>query len=494
MRAVIVGLDFVYDSVGNLKPIEMNTNIGYSKTKIEDDNVVFDMIPFENFVTANGFEKITYIGINQQIKEQITNICTNLSLQFEFVAVGPTSITIPFVEDTQTHLIVRTAFDTTAILDSTYCKNKVEYLNLIKDAEFGSEFAYLNEENILINNITNIQDNGIHPNFILKAVKPVYDKLVYPKFYKVANQTELDIVLQNVTKDYFLMPYYFNESKVHLGKVTKLRKISMIFPPNLNSIHIGAYTDLASLNLNDSITYSSDTFEINNSFREAYYTKDFTTGAQPKLLDDDYVIMSDGSPKSGYDLQVGDIIKTIDVPNAQNVNVADELVNYHIDMDTFLNGVTYSTNKVIYKERINGTVEKVVIEFTDATNWFDTINSNYLVYENNEIKFKKISDFVAGDVVLLINTTDTDTIQIVNKIVQSVNVIESTFTGWNITVQRAHLFLTSAGNPLNSAVPYFVSIEHNSGEGEDCIGDPWGGQGTCTKGFCCNSGTCNACA
>jgi hypothetical protein len=493
MRVVIVGLDFVYDSVGNLKPIEMNTNIGHSRTKIEDDNAVFDMTPFENFVTANGFEKITYIGINQKIKEQITNVCTNLSLQFEFLAVGPTSITIPFVEDTETHLIVRTAFDTTAILDEKYCKNKVEYLNLIKDSEFGSEFAYLNEENILINNITNIQDNGIHPNFILKAVKPAYDKSVYPKFYKVANQTELDIVLQNVTNDYFLMPYYFNESKVHLEKVTKIRKMSMIFPPNLDSVHIGAYTDLASLNLNDNITYSSDTFEINNSYREAYYTKDFQTGAQPKLLDDDYVILADGSPKSGYDLQVGDIIKTIDVPNAENVNVADELVNYHIDMDTFLNGVTYSTNKVIYKERINGTVEKVEIEFTDATNWYDTVNSNYLVYENNEIKFKKIADFVAGDIVLLINTTDTNTIQIVNKIVQSVNVIESTFTGWNITVERAHLFLTSAGNPLTSAVPYFVSIEHNSGPYETCFATPFGGQGSCTKGFCCNW-ICQSCA
>ena len=41
-------------------------------------------------------------------------------------------------------------------------------------------------------------------------------------------------------------------------------------------------------------------------------------------------------------LQIDDIIKTIDVPNAENVNVADELVNYHIDMDTFLNGATYS--------------------------------------------------------------------------------------------------------------------------------------------------------
>ncbi len=62
MRAVIVGLDFVYDSAGNLMPIEMNTNIGYSTQKKENDNEVFDMTDFQNFVTSNMFTKITYIG------------------------------------------------------------------------------------------------------------------------------------------------------------------------------------------------------------------------------------------------------------------------------------------------------------------------------------------------------------------------------------------------------------------------------------------------
>ena len=482
MRAVIVGLDFVYDSVGNLKPIEMNTNIGYSKLKVEDDSAVFDMAPFENFVTTNAFAKITYIGINFQIKEQIETICTNLSLEFSQIPVGPTALTIPYVEDSSTHLIVRTAFDTTAILDESYCKNKIGYLNLIKGSEFGSEFAYLNNQNELVSTITTITDNGVHPNFILKAVNPSYDKDAYPKFYKVATQEELNVVLQNVTQDYFLMPYYFNESKTHLGKITKIRKISMLFPPNLDSIHIGAYTDLAGLNLDNNATYSSDTFEINSAYREAYYTTDFKL-VQPKLLDDDYVIMADGTPKSGYDLQVGDIIKTIDIPNAENVNTIDEYVNYHIDMDTFLSGVTYSTNKVISKHRINASVEKAVIEFTDATNWYDTINSSYLVYVNNEIKFKKIEDLIAGDVVLLINTEDDTNVQIVNKTVESVSVIDSTITGWTIGVERAHLFLTSAGNPLASLAAYFVSIEHNN---FSCFGTPYGGQGSCPKGLCCN--------
>ena len=125
MRAVIVGLDFIYDSVGNLLPIEMNTNIGYANQKIEKDSDVFDMTEFQNFITTNGFLKVTYIGKNTQIKEQIEKVTTQLSLEFESLLIAPSSITIPHVEDSPTHLIVRTAFDTTAILDDLYCADKI---------------------------------------------------------------------------------------------------------------------------------------------------------------------------------------------------------------------------------------------------------------------------------------------------------------------------------------------------------------------------------
>jgi hypothetical protein len=491
MRAVIVGLDFVYDSVGNLRPIEMNTNIGYSTQKIENDNEVFDMTDFQNFVTSNLFTKITYIGSNVKIKEQIQNVAANLSLEFETITTTPNSITIPYIEDSETHLIVRTSFDTTAILDSSYCANKIEYLNLIKDSEFGSEFAYLNDEDVLINNITNIQDNGIHPNFILKAVKPAYNKEVYPKFYKVTNQTELDLVLQNVTEDYFLMPYYFNESKVHSNKVTKIRKISMLFPPNLESIHIGGYTDIAIQKLTNNVTYSEETFEIDNLYRNIYYTSDFKINL-PKLLDDDYVIMADGSTKSGLDLQVGDIVRTIDIPNADNIDAVNVLANYQIDMQTFLDGVVYSTNKITSKKRIDISVEIAKIIFTDETEWFDTINSSYLIYENNEIKFVKIMDFVPGNVVLLIDTSENENVQIVEKIVQSINIVDEEFSGWTIGVERAHLFLTSTDNPTTTYVSYFAAVEHNFAT---CFSTPYYGQGSCPKGQCCGPfAVCEYCA
>ena len=80
------------------------------------------------------------------------------------------------------------------------------------------------------------------------------------------------------------------------------------------------------------------------------------------------------------------LIKTIDIPNAENIDNAGTMTNYQINMETFLSGVTYSTNKVTFKKRIDVAVEIVEINFNDYTDWLDTMNSSYLVYENDEIK------------------------------------------------------------------------------------------------------------
>jgi hypothetical protein len=188
--------------------------------------------------------------------------------------------------------------------------------------------------------------------------------------------------------------------------------------------------------------------------------------------------MADGTMKSGYDLQVGDEIKTIDIPNPENINNASTTANYLINMETFLDGVVYSTNKVTSKRRIDVSVETAQITFTDGTDWFDTVSSSYLIYENNEIQFKRISELVAGNILLLVDTSDTLNVQITQKTVQSVDVVGIEFSGWIIGVEREHLFLTSTANSTSNSS--FVSIEHNY-----CDFD-W----QCPKGQVCNNNFC----
>lgn len=123
------------------------------------------------------------------------------------------------------------------------------------------------------------------------------------------------------------MQYHLNIGKVENNTVTVVRSYNLLYPTTLQSISIGAYTKHGNVQLFDNVTYNSETFEVTSNFRKSYIT-----GAQtiqkPKLMDDDLVMMSDGTYKTGLELQAGDIVKTIKLyENQPNLTDSNELKN-----------------------------------------------------------------------------------------------------------------------------------------------------------------------
>ena len=493
MRTVIIGSDFVYDKDGNLKPIEINTNVGWVYLTVEDNDLVLDLTTLSSFITEKGFTKVVYIGTISTLRKKLITLTDTLAITFEHVETGMSSITIPFVEDNDETLIIRSAYDTTALVDDTYCKDKVNFLNLIKDSTFASQFAYKDDNGDLVNHITTINDNGVHPNFILKAVNPVYDKTNYPKFYKVTNESELNTILSNIDTGHFLMEFHLNIDKLYEDHIQIFRGLNLLFPPNLESISLGGYTYLPTARLDNDVTYNTTTFELDSEFKYKYISNEYTL-TSPKLLDTDKVELSDGSFKTALELQVGDLLKTIDIPNPNEIEVDSELADYGITYNTFLTGTTYSTNAVTFKKKVSQIVDYVRINFTDNTFWEDTNTSNYLIVRNDNIMFISLGHNIdypdetiqIGDSVILLDTTDGNFSPIIKE-AQSFTKTKQIFDGWIIGVERAHLFLTQTSNNTS-----FVTIEHNVGCATAAISCQ---QADCPKGlFCTMSRTTIACS
>ena len=459
MRTVLIGSDFMYDKDGNLKPIEINTAVGWDGIEKLEDNVdCLDLTGLYTFINDNNFQTIHYIGDIGFFHKTLETHYSGSSVTYEFHGVGKTAFTIPFIEDNDQTLIIRSAYDTTALVDDTYCRDKVNFLNLIKDTSFGSQFAYIDESGNLINNITTITDNGEHPNFILKSKLPGYDTEFYPKFYKVTTQEELDLVLTNVTSDYFLMENYVNEENTWNGHLKVIRSLNLLFPPNLESIQLGQYTKINHNSLQEIVTYNN-TFELDSSLRESYLTN-LNTVWQPKLLDTDMVEIADGSFKTALDLQIGDLIKTIDIPSTDGISgTAQDYIYNNLTYEGLVSGTTYTTNLVIDKRRVNRLAILSQLTFEDGSNWEDTIGSSYLVDIGGIIQFKKIVNLQIGDVVLLLNT-ENDNLEFVRKTIISNIESRSLFSGWFITVEQRSLFLTKTTTSTNNES--YVSIEHNS--------------------------------
>ena len=487
MRTLLIGSDFMYDKDGNLKPIEINTAVGWSYNKLESNENSLDLTDLQTFINSNVFTKLVYIGSIAYLNTALQSMTSGSALQYEYFEVNDDSITIPFVEDNDETLIIRSAYDTTALVDDTYCRDKVEFLKLIKDQSIGFQFAYKNENNELVNNITTITDNGIHPNFILKHRNPNYDKSIYPKLFKVSTQEELEVVLENVTEDYFLMEFLFNPTKLYENHLQLKRGLSLLFPPNLESISLGGYTIFCVDDLNNENTYN-ETFEL-TSPRMSYITSDFIFKT-PKLQSGDLIVMADGTTKTAEELTIGDYVKTIDIPNPFDVNNYNELVNYGITFEELQNGTTYSSNKIINKQKISNWCYITKLNFTDNTDWLDTENSKYLSIKNNEVRFLTLrqtspeeNTLKVGDSIILLNTSDDTIPSFIQKEVASIEVLTQFFGGYVIEVEREHLFLTKAAAEDTTS---YVAIEHNAAA---CYGSYYGCNSNvgCPKAtpYCC---------
>ena len=485
MRTVLIGSDFMYDKDGNLKPIEINTAVGWHRNKIETDSSSVDLTTLNSFITEQGFTKVIYIGGMEYFKNTLSASCQTSGIEFEGYIVSSNAITIPFVEDNDTTLIIRSAYDTTALVDDTYCKDKVNFLNLIKNTSAGAQFAYIDAENNLINNITTINDNGEHPNFILKARLPQYDREVYPKFYKVTTQEELNTLISNVvTADYFLMEFYFNPSQLFENHIKVIRGLNLLFPPNLESISLGGYTRVCDNSVETNSIFDVTTFELAEN-RNKYVSGDYQMRL-PKLLDTDLVEMADGSTKLATELVVGDIIKTIDVPNPFDASNLDDTTNYRISLSELQSGTTYSTNAITAIKRVNTYSNIVKLTFADGSDWYDNRGSSYLSIRNDEVRFLILGENVIndykmniGDSILLLDTTNTETPSFVTKEVSNIEELHQFFGGFEISVENAHLFLTKSDVDANKT---YVSIEHNA---QDCTGGPACAQASCNKGHIC---------
>ena len=241
---------------------------------------------------------------------KLTEYCANNSITYEAYGVGGESITIPYIEDNDDVLIIRSSYDTTALVDDSYCRDKVNFMNLIEGQSFGSQFAHIDDNGNLQNSITEILDNGVHPNFILKARYPGLNSLIE----------------NNVTNDYFLMPFYLNEDATYHNHQKIIRSFNLLTPPNLESIQIGQYTKLNVNSLKSNVTYNSMTFEVDTLYRDSYTTTGIV-GGMAKLLDTDLIEMADGSFKTPAEIEVGDMIKTIAINSLTDVDQIQKLIS-----------------------------------------------------------------------------------------------------------------------------------------------------------------------
>ena len=409
MKSVLLGIDFL-NLDGQMKFLELNTDVYIPNVSYNS----FDFNALETYLTTNSFSKFRIIYKEEHTATEFINrlelICNSNTITFEKVPVAIDSITIPFFEDADDEFTLRISYDITALIDDVYCRDKKELLSLIFNNDQTNLIpkTYFQKDGTTFDNVSNLIDNGTHPNLIIKKSLPDFDKINFPKFYNLTTETELSDIKSAMDVDLIAQEFQFNSNNLYNGKIRDhIRYWLILCSDATTTVDFGGYISANALPLNSEyISYSGSI--LNNDSRILYFSNASRTGVgipatyeTVKIVDGVEVSVTLG------EIELGDVVKAIALPGLNDTSNTQGAMDWvHTGSYT---DIAYTTASVVVKmnEAIDEWFIKVNYEISGQTSYM-LVNLVELVLtcdvDGNNLTFKAASELTSGDYIVVSNT------------------------------------------------------------------------------------------
>jgi hypothetical protein len=403
MNSVLLGVDYITTD-DEILLLEMNTdiNLSYSKFPYFDLESLFDYITVSGFTTLHLVYKAE--NVSEMFINQIKGICLTSDIAYEETQIPYNSVTIPSIEDSETKLILRFAYNAQAILDDTYCRDKNELIKLLFDGNSETDIpkTMTTYSGVTIDNLTSVNDNGQVPNLIIKKQLPDFNKNNFPAFYKADDVTELNTVKGLVSDGLFLQEYKFSQNNVEQSMiVTHVRKWYLVSNGLSDVIDCGGYLQSNQVELDETVIEYTD-LKLNNMSRAMFFSNPVranSEGVPSNYLIDVEQIDGSFSGVTASDLNIGDVVKALNIDTLDYNFNRVETINWEYSGDT-QNLLTYTTASVI------SVINKPVEDWFNRIDYSDGVVSGssllplgkmVLSETNGVTKFKNVADLSIGD-------------------------------------------------------------------------------------------------
>jgi hypothetical protein len=413
MKAVLLGLDFL-DLDGQLKFLELNTDTYIPHTSFNS----FDFNALETHLLNGSFTKFRIIYKNEHVATEfitrLEDICNTNNITFEPIVVAFDSITIPVFEDLENEFTLRLSYDITAVIDDVYCRDKKELLSLIFNGNHTDLIpkTYFEKDSTTFDNLSNLIDNGIHPNLIIKKSLPDFDKITFPKFYKLTTETELSYVKSTLPDNAIAQEFQYNIDNLYNGKIRDhIRYWLILCADATTTIDFGGYVSPNALPLDSEyISYTDNKLDENS--RILYFSNPNRIGkGVPGIYETIKIVDGNETVVTLNDIELGDVVKAIQLPGLSDEAGVQGTISW--EYTGSYTDITYTT----------ATINTKLIDMVDE--WF--IRVNYNIGENtgsmlvnlvelvltcdnsgNNLTFKAASDLTSADYIVISNTTIAD--------------------------------------------------------------------------------------
>lgn len=421
MKSLILATDIIKTPSGDYKVLEINTNSLLSQPFDTSTHNLNNLIPF---LQSNGFSSVHCIlprSSSRFFGLALKNICENLNITYVEYQTANDAVTVPYIEDDETKLILRVSYDTTAIIDDDYARDNFKLQKLINTKVFSAKTFIPNE----IDNFENIEDFSYtenKPNFIVKRRFPNYDREEWPKLYKVENLTQLNVLKNSIDSDCFIQEYL--HSDFIEGKKYIIRTLDLLYGGNLDVLNICSFNRTNKLaediweNTFDEngLLSNKDRFKyLSHAFNDDYNKEDYVYD-----LDQD-VVLADGTKKTFTNLVVGDSIRAIHIEGLPYIERNYETYSWRGSYTDFVNNfelLTTSVKSLTQSLPVNKLFLRITLD--DNKQFDDLQSSTFMFKKNNDIFFKQVLDCEVGDEIVFVNF---QTEQPEVKMIQSIEVL-----------------------------------------------------------------------
>lgn len=467
MKGTIIGSDLLQKG-DSVQIIEINTNTTIFNSGAE----LLDYDPFFSVLTQNNITELhfiytagsSYLPTNANsfvFEDKLKEKCQENNIGYFPYVVPENSVTVPYIEDSPNKFILRQAFDTTALVDETYCADKFEFLNLMSGSTytpntFFSDLALGMDSLEVIN--TSVPDQ---PNYVVKSKHPSYDSTLYPELYELTTQTELDELKQNLISDHLIQEFIYDTQNIVDGRWSVIRSIDIIYGSELDVINMGGYKQSTIVPMDFSENeFVGETKKYNQKTRYKYINKQlFNTSKIDYHVDSDTMILSyDGTLVDVDTIQLGSYIKSINFTDlsGKSINDAEEITTFGwdgtlaktietlTDVQSTLSGITSATVDTIF----------IRITLSNGLMWDDAPSATYYFEEVNSLstRWDRVNNMVIGDKLIVKNnlTNQLETVEITG-----LEMVHGQKTIYDLDFEPSDLFLVDIGDGL-------FGIMHNS--------------------------------
>lgn len=459
MKGTIIGSDLLeYNDSVKFLEINTNTTIYNEGADYLDYDALFNVLN-ENGITEFHFiwtETQSYTPLNAgfRFKKILEENCLANGITFQDYAVPLNSVTVPYIEDASNKFILRQSFDTTALVDETYCADKFEFFSLMSGSNYIPK-TFFTSETLSLNTLDNVDYTVTEtPNTLVKPRYPSYDGLEYPKLYRVSDSTELSTITNELESNALVQEFIFSEDNLIEGRYSVIRSIDIIYGTNLDVINLGGYRQSTIIPL----SFTNDEFlpgtnKLNQKSRYKYITKPLGDFARTEYhTDDDSVILkNDGTLADVDTIQLNEYIRSIDYVDF-NDNHAASFEENKIDVfgwDSTLvqdNQTLIQTGSAL-QSITSASVDTIYVRITleDGRTWTDAPSAKYYIEESGSLstKFEKVNNMYIGDKLVV---TDSNTNELTTVTIAGLEMEHAQKVIYNLDFEPSDLFLVDFGD------------------------------------------------